>query len=78
MENNLERSKIRAEFPAIVSPCPTMKFSNWWNIRTLYPSQAGEFPKTSRRGDMRWLGVKINPGACCLILILIKHWSLWF
>ena len=25
--NILERCKKRAEFPAIVSPCPTMKFS---------------------------------------------------
>ena len=26
MENNLERWKMRTEFPAIVSPCPTMNF----------------------------------------------------
>ena len=78
MENILTRCKMRTEFPAIVLPCQTKKFSNRYNIRTLHPSQAGEFPKTSRRGDMRWLGVKINPGAYCLILILIQHWSLWF
>ena len=78
MENKLERWKMRTKFPAIVSPCPTVIFSERLNIRTLHPPKASEFPKTSRGGDilMRWLGVKINPGTFCLILILIKHWSL--
>ena len=61
MENNLERWKMRTEFPAIVSPCSTMTFSNRSNIRTLHPSQADFGCLPERRGDMRWLGVKIDP-----------------
>ena len=44
--------------------------SSWWQSIDF-----GCLPE--RRGDMRWLGVKINPGTCCLIIILINHWSLW-
>ena len=32
METNLERWKMRTEFPAIVSPCPTMKFTNYGSL----------------------------------------------
>ena len=81
MENNLERWKMQTEFPAIVSPCSTVKFSNRQNIRTLHPSQAGEFPKTSRRGDIRWFRCEnkpwgflsyLNPHKTLVFMILIE------
>ena len=82
MENKLERWKMRTEFPAIVSSCSTMKFSNRQNIRTLHPSQADFGCLPERRGNMyamvgyenRPLGLLsyLNPHKTLVSMVLIE------
>ena len=58
------------------SPCPKMKFSLTGRIFVHFTClKLVNFQTISA---VYQKGVKINPGACCLILILIKHFVSFF